>query len=96
MTEEGELDLGRLDACFRGFIPASLGTCSAQGVPNTAFVSMIQRVGDRHLALSCQFFSTSRSNIKENPFAQLLMLEPSTLQQSKRSGSFLNPLMNYL
>jgi predicted pyridoxine 5'-phosphate oxidase superfamily flavin-nucleotide-binding protein len=66
-------------------VPATLGTCSARGVPNVSYISAIQRVDDCHLALSYQFFSKSRSNIEENPYAQVLMIEPQSFQQVRVS-----------
>lgn len=74
----------RLDAireCFEGVIPATLATCAADGTPNLAVISQVQYVDPEHIALSFQFFNRTRKNILENPFAQVVLIHPSTATQ---------------
>jgi hypothetical protein len=72
--------LETLTSCFQGIIPAVLCTCSADGLPNVAYISYVDFVDIRHVALSFQFFNKSRRNIAENPQALILVTDPDTRQ----------------
>lgn len=65
-------------ACFEGMIPAVVATCSADGVPNVAYISQVFYAGERQVALSFQFFNKTRQNILANPHATALVLDPGT------------------
>ncbi|MDE2606255.1 MAG: GAF domain-containing protein [Burkholderiales bacterium] len=65
-------------ACFEGAIPGVVATCSAEGVPNVAYISQVFYVDERHVALSFQFFNKTRQNIQANPYATTLVLHPGT------------------
>lgn len=66
-------------ACFQGMVPAALSTCAADGTPNITFISQVYYVDATHVALSFQFFNKTHRNIRENPFACVLALDPRTL-----------------
>ena len=72
--------LESLAPCFQGLIPATLYTCSNDGVPNAAYLSHVEYVDPAHVALSFQFFNKSRRNIAENPHAFVRVLDPDTSQ----------------
>jgi adenylate cyclase len=74
------LGLERLASCFQGLIPATLFTCSADGIPNAAVISHVDYVDARHVALSFQFFNKSHKNIQENPQAMVRVIDPDTGQ----------------
>ena len=45
----------RIDAireCFEGAVPATLGTCGGDGLPNAAVISQVQYVDPDHVAIS--------------------------------------------
>jgi len=67
-------------ACFEGIIPAVVATCSAEGVPNVAYISQVFYADERHVALSFQFFNKTRQNILANPHATALVIHPGTAQ----------------
>jgi glycogen debranching enzyme len=67
--------LHTLTSCFQGLIPATLYTCAADGTPNAAYLSHVEYVDDRHVALSFQFFNKSRRNVAENPRAVVRVVE---------------------
>jgi adenylate cyclase len=79
-TGKPDFGLEAMASCFQGLIPATLFTCSRDGTPNTAFLSHVDYVDPRHVALSFQFFNKSRRNIAENPHALVRLLDPDTSQ----------------
>ncbi len=70
--------LDAIRPCFEGAIPAIMATCAADGTPNVAYISQVYYVDERHVALSFQFFNTTRKNILANPMATVLVLHPMT------------------
>ena len=72
--------LESLASCFQGLIPATLFTCSREGIPNVAFLSHVDYVDAEHVALSFQFFNKSKANISENPHAVVRLIDPDTSQ----------------
>lgn len=66
--------------CLQGMIPAALSTCALDGTPNITFVSQIHYVDAAHVAISHQFFNKTHRNVRENPPACAMMLDPRTLQ----------------
>lgn len=75
------LTLSALRRCFEGAVPAIIGTCDDDGMPNVAYLSQVHYVDDQHVALSFQFFNTTRRNILVNPAATILMADPLTAEQ---------------
>ncbi len=74
------IPLESLTPCFQGLVPATLHTCSLDGVPNVALLSHVDYVDPAHVALSFQFFNKSRQNIAENPQALVRVFDPDTMQ----------------
>ena len=72
--------LESMASCFQGLIPATLFTCALDGTPNAAFLSHVDYVDPKHVALSFQFFNKSRRNIAENPHALVRLFDPDTSQ----------------
>ena len=75
------VSLDRIAPCFEGVIPASLCSCSREGLPNVTFLSIVHRLDENHVGLSFQFFNKTRKNIQENPRAQLIVVMPGTADQ---------------
>lgn len=70
------LDLDAIRPCLEGAIPGVMATCDADGTPNVTYVSQVEYVDARHLALSFQFFDKTRRNVLANPVAELLVVHP--------------------
>jgi adenylate cyclase len=70
------LDLDAIRACLEGAIPGVMATCAADGTPNVTYVSQVEYVDARHLALSFQFFNKTRRNVLANPVVELLVVHP--------------------
>ncbi|MCW8088182.1 GAF domain-containing protein [Sabulicella glaciei] len=68
--------LSFLDACFEGVVPSILCTLAADGTPNVSYLSHVARLGDAQVALSNQFFSKTSANLRGNPRAALLIVDP--------------------
>ena len=69
----------RLDSirnCLEGGIPGNIATVSTEGVPNIAYLSQVQYVDPEHVALSYQFFNTTRRNILASPYAKVSLIDP--------------------
>lgn len=81
MTDDDEITLGALAACFEGAIPAVIATASADGVPNVTYLSKVRMVDDERVALSNQFFSKTARNLVENPRADILLIDPRSYDQ---------------
>jgi len=72
--------LETLTSCFQGIIPAMFFTCASDGTPNAAYLSHVEFVDGRHVALSFQFFNKSRRNVAENPNALIQIPDPDSMQ----------------
>ncbi|MBN8507608.1 MAG: GAF domain-containing protein [Burkholderiales bacterium] len=68
--------LDEIRACLEGTIPGVMATCADDGTPNVTYVSQVEYVDPKHVALSFQFFSKTRRNVLANPVAELLVVHP--------------------
>ena len=76
-----QIELEDIVSALDGAIPSPMVSCSADGVPNVTYLSLVQYVDSEHIALSFQFFNKTRANILDNPHVQVWVVEPQRLQQ---------------
>lgn len=70
-----------IQPCLQGVIPSWLATCSGGGVPNVTILSIVHYVDSERVALTRQFFNKTTANLDANPFAQVLVIDPQTVDQ---------------
>jgi len=82
----------RLDTireCLEGIIPGHIVTCDPGGMPNVAFLSQAEYIDNEHLALSYQFFNTTRRNVLAGSPVRLLLTSHLTARQYRLSLQYL-------
>lgn len=84
------LGLEQIRACFEGAVPATILTCAGDGTVNISFLSHVYYVDATRVALSAQFFNKTRSNLEQNPFATLMVMDPMDLTQYVMEVQFLH------
>ena len=67
--------------CLQGVIPSPFATCAPDGMPNITYMSIVQYVDSDRVALSRQFFNKTAANLDDNPAAQVLVVDPGTIDQ---------------
>jgi Pyridoxamine 5'-phosphate oxidase len=72
-------DVDDIPRCFEGEIPAVIVTSAADGTPIVVHVSHVFRVDHEHVAISNQFFAKTIANLRVNPVAVALCIDPPTL-----------------
>ncbi|MFC0385725.1 GAF domain-containing protein [Muricoccus vinaceus] len=70
------LSLAGLEPCFEGVVPSILCTLAPDGTPNISYLSHVRRHGDAQVSVSNQFLSKTAANLRENPRAALLVVDP--------------------
>ncbi|MFD1329150.1 GAF domain-containing protein [Mycoplana ramosa] len=77
-----------LSACFEGVIPSIIATAAPDGCPNISYLSHVVLVDDERIALSNQFFSKTAANVRANPAAAVLIVDPRDGEQYRLDVSF--------
>lgn len=70
------LRLSDLAPCFEGVVPSIISTTAPDGAPNVSYLSTVALVDEAHVGLSNQFFSKTAANLRANPRAALLVVDP--------------------
>lgn len=86
----GGLSLDDIRPCFEGAVPSMMATCDSDGVPNVAYLSQVDYVDAHHLALSFQFFNTTRRNVLANPQVEILVSHPFTTAMYRIRARYLH------
>lgn len=78
MTQpETTVRLDDMPSCFEGIIPAAITTVANDGTPNITYLSVVHRVDAERVALSRQFFNKTERNTDVNPYAQVMLIDPT-------------------
>lgn len=77
-----------LQPCFQGIIPSVIATAGADGEPNVTYLSHVDYVDERHVALSRQFFNKTTRNVQENPLVTLVLYHPITFRAFRMCARF--------
>ncbi|WP_299132323.1 GAF domain-containing protein [uncultured Amaricoccus sp.] len=81
--------LSDLRDCFEGVIPSIVATSSEDGMPNVSYLSHVERIDDRHVALSNQFFGKTAANLRANPRASVMLVDGITGRQFRLAVTWL-------
>ena len=76
-----EVSLASIRPAFQGVIPSLIATASADGVPNSAYLSIVWYVDDERVALSNQFFRKTAANLGDNRHAAIRIVDPTTMTE---------------
>ena len=93
MTSQG----GGLDSiapALDGVLPATVATCSADGVPNISFLSIVRRVDSERIALTNQFFGETTRNLELNKYVTVRVVNPDDMSQYDLCGRYLHSETN--
>jgi hypothetical protein len=61
---------------LQGVVPACISTCGLDGSPNATYISQVYYVDPDHVAISFQFFNKTVRNVRENPRAAVIVMDP--------------------
>lgn len=75
---------------FEGVLPATVATCSPDGVPNISFLSIVRRVDAERIALTNQFFSKTTENLSANSLVTVRVVHPGDMSQYDLYGRYLH------
>jgi predicted pyridoxine 5'-phosphate oxidase superfamily flavin-nucleotide-binding protein len=73
---------------LQGALPGSIITVSKDGIPNVTYVSQVWYVDEEHLAISLQYLNKTAQNVRENPKASILAIDPNDFTHWMIEGEF--------
>jgi len=76
-----QIPLESISGAFRGDVPSAIATCSSDGIPNVAYLSIVLHLDEERVALSNQFMSKTLANLHENPRAAIRVIDPATMDE---------------
>jgi hypothetical protein len=85
-----KLGLDDISRCLHGVLPSTIATVSADGIPNVTYLSHVYYIDAIHVALSCQFFNKTRTNVAENPYASVQLYDPMTFEAYRMELRYLH------
>lgn len=86
----GSIPLAWIRPVFEGMIPATIASCSANGVPNVSYLSIVRRIDSERIAVTNQFFSKTAANLRANPHAVVRVVHPDDMSQYHLEARYLH------
>jgi adenylate cyclase len=84
------ISLASIQPAFEGVIPATIASCSAGGVPNITYLSIVRRIDSERIALTNQFLTKTASNIRDNPRVLVRVVHPDDMSQYDLHARYLH------
>ena len=84
-----EVPLASIRSAFQGVIPSPIATVSKDGVPNSTYLSVIWYIDEERVAISNQFLGKTATNLRENPFVALRVVDPTTMAEYELEATHL-------
>ena len=76
-----EVPLESIMGSLQGVIPSPFATVAPNGMPNVTYMSMVQYVDSDRVAIARQYLNKTAANLQENPLAQVVVVDPATIDQ---------------
>lgn len=89
MSPMSTMRIETIRECLEGIIPGQIATCDADGTPNLAYLSQVQYIDNAHVALSYQFFNSTRRNVLGGSPVRLLLTSHLTAAQHRLTLQYL-------
>jgi adenylate cyclase len=89
-TPSASVPLESIQAAFEGIVPATVASCSADGVPNISYLSIVRRLDSERIAVTNQFLSKTAENIRVNPFVTVRVVDPVDYAQYDLEARYLH------
>ncbi|HWE67568.1 MAG TPA: GAF domain-containing protein [Acidimicrobiales bacterium] len=89
-TKPESIPLASIQPAFEGLIPATIASCSAEGIPNVSYLSIVRRIDSERIAVTNQFFSKTSRNVRHNPYVVIRVVNPNDLAQYDLEARYLH------
>lgn len=90
MTGSASIPLESIQPAFEGIIPATIASCSPDGIPNVSYLSVVRRIDSERIAVTNQFFSKTSRNVRDNPHVLVRVVHPEDLSEYDIEGRYLH------
>lgn len=84
------VSLASIQPAFEGVIPATIASCSADGIPNVTYLSIVRRIDSERIALTNQFLTKTAHNIRDNPHVLVRVVHPDDMSQYDLQSCYLH------
>ncbi len=82
-----------MQPALMGVIPATIITCSKDGIPNITNIARVWYVDTSHVAIANNMLKKSIRNLHENRFAFIRTMDPSSFQTWEMEAEYIGPCL---